>query len=281
MDYKIEYLEEVFRELYGKCEKNVVSAEAALPGCAGLTLFEVPLVGVADAADPLFETFRDPDVIGPPYMGPQEWLPGTKSIIAFFFPMTERVRSSNRGDPENTSSEWLHARYEGQAFQNEFTDYVEAWFREQGFEACVPATDPRFETLRDDRDPGSPEGVHYSSAWSERHAAYAAGLGTFCLSRGLITEKGVTGRFSSVLVTAEIAPTPRSYTGIYDNCIRCGACMRNCPANAITLEHGKSQRLCSAWVHDRTKKLYAPRHGCGKCQVAVPCEFRNPARRRG
>ena len=59
-------------------------------------------------------------------------------------------------------------------------------------------------------------------------------------------------------------------------CIRCGACVRRCPAAAISLERGKEQRPCREYLN-RQKVTYAPRYGCGKCQVNVPCSAGIPA----
>ena len=47
----------------------------------------------------------------------------------------------------------------------------------------------------------------FASSWSERHAAYAAGLGTFGLSDGLITAKGKAHRVGSVVAKIPIPPT--------------------------------------------------------------------------
>ncbi|MCR4712693.1 MAG: 4Fe-4S binding protein [Clostridia bacterium] len=263
--------------LFAACEGNYVKEEEALPGCAGLVMFEAPLFGAASADDPLFLTFREPQIIGPPFMTPREWLPAAETVLSFFLPFTEEVRKSNRGNYENASNEWLHARIEGQAFLNRYTETLKNWFAAQGIEACVPATDPRFSTLRTEHGSGgADEDVHYGSAWSERHAAYVAGLGTFGISRGLITRKGMAGRYGSILISEKLAPDDRPYSGIYDYCIRCGACIRHCPAGAISLAEGKDQRLCSAFVH-ASRERYRPRYGCGKCQVGVPCEARNPA----
>ena len=97
---------------------NVVSAEMASdhPQVTGLVMYDAPILGVADAADPLFERYKSWDVIAPFHMTPDEWLPGAKSVISLFFPLSERVRASNRGAPAETSYEWLYARIEGQAF---------------------------------------------------------------------------------------------------------------------------------------------------------------------
>ena len=78
------------------------------------------------------------------------------------------------------------------------------------------------------------ETSRFTSSWSERHVAFVCGLGTFGLSKGLITEKGICGRFGSVVTTAELPRTERPYTGIYEYCIQCRACARNCPVGAIS-----------------------------------------------
>ena len=265
-------------ELFRACDGNVIREEEALPGCAGLVLFEEPLFGVSAADDPIWKTFRRADVIGDNFLLPEEWLPGAASVLSFYLPFSERVRSSNRGDPENTSSEWLHARIEGQTFINGFTKRIRAFFEERGGSACVPALDPRFAVHTTQLPEGDPKGVHIASNWSERHVAFASGLGTFCLSRGLISRKGVAGRYGSVIVTEAIEPDGREYTEVYEWCIRCGVCIRRCPAGAISLEGGKDQILCRAYVHD-TGERYRPRYGCGKCQVGVPCEHGIPCGR--
>ena len=135
----------------------------------------------------------------------------------------------------------------------------------------MPATDSRFKVSPSVLPPWNRKVLHIASNWSERHVAYASGLGTFCLTRGLISEKGVAGRYGSVIVTEEIAPDSRPYDGVYDYCIMCGACIRRCPAKAISLKHGKNQLKCRLWMK-KSEKKYDPRYGCGKCQVGVPCE---------
>ena len=285
---------ELFRkltEIFSGCEGNVVPEDKALEGCAGLVMYEEPLFGVSSADDALYTEYKKDGVIGSMFMGPEEWLPGAKSVVSFFLPFTERVRASNRssrsdttGDASNrssqsdTSPEWLHARIEGQAFLNSFAEKIREYFESQGEKACVPSLDERFGITFKALAARDPEGVHINSRWSERHAAYVSGLGTFCLTRGLISAKGVAGRYGSVIVTQKIEPDERPYTGIYDYCINCGACIAKCPAGAISLEHGKNRLLCREWV-ESTKKRYVPRYGCGKCQVGVPCENRIPGSR--
>ncbi len=265
-------------DLFRTCEGNVLSPDAALEGCGGLVLFEEPVFGVSSAEDEIYREFKKKEIVGDNFMLPGEWLPMANSVVSFFLPFTERVRRSNRGKPEDTSSEWLHARIEGQAFIDAYTEKLRDYFVSRGAAACVPATDPRFSVQTTVLPPGDHKALHIASNWSERHAAYAAGLGTFCLTRGLISERGVAGRYGSVIVTEAIDPDERPYSGVYEYCIRCGACVGRCPAGAISPEHGKDQLKCRQWM-DLTREKYDPRYGCGKCQVGVPCEDRIPGRR--
>ena len=255
---------------------NAIQASYALePGIVGLPYFEAPLVACASAEDPIFQRFHDdPVIIGPMFRVPEQWLPGAKSVISFFLPYTEEIRLSNRDNLGAPSNAWLHARVEGQDFLMEVCDQIVQWLRAEGYEAVVPAGHPDFRTHRDPEriTKGQP---YYASTWSERHVAFAAGLGTFSLTKHLITEKGVCGRFGSVITTAPITPTPRPYTDPYEYCTFCGACTRRCPLGAIHVDTGKDMLACTAYMEEIRVK-YAPRHGCGKCQLELPCTTRRP-----
>lgn len=102
-----------------------------------------------------------------------------------------------------------------------------------------------------------PPQAAFTSRWSERHAAYISGLGTFGLHKGLITERGTCGRFVSVLTDLPLTPTARPYTGLYDYCTHCGACVRRCPVGAISQETSKDHVACAYFV-DWAMALYAP-----------------------
>ena len=117
------------------------------PEYVGTAMFDAPLVGFGAADDPLFEQYKDPAVIGPWHMSPDEWLPGAKSIVSLFFPMSEAVLESNRAQKKNASKLWVYARFEGQDFINAYSDALCGWFRSQGWDACAPAIDPRFQRV--------------------------------------------------------------------------------------------------------------------------------------
>ena len=271
---KIE-LEKALKEYVEKAPGNYIEKEIALrPDLGGMRIFDEPLIGYASADDPYFAEAKKPGIIGAHFMTPSEWLPGAKTVIALFLPFTEQVRSANRQNMAWPADEWLHARIEGQAFQDKICLFAEGLLKKEGFSALAPMLDSRV-ILRNPLVSDKTKQDHYTSNWSERHAAYAAGLGTFGLSKGLITRKGVAGRYLSIITNASFEADKRPYTGVYDYCIKCGACARNCPPGAISVEKGKIHYPCWEFV-ETTKVKHNPRYGCGKCQVKVPCENKAP-----
>lgn len=256
---------------------NYVAPEIAItPEMAGLRMYEAPSLGVARPDDETFETLRRPDVVGPHFIAPAAWLPGARSVVSLFFPFTARVNVSNAALPHDPSAEWLHARIEGQAFIGSAMKRLKEELEAAGFATVVPALDPRF--LAVEGVVGGDGRKIYTSNWSERHVAYACGLGTFGLSKGLITKRGVAGRYGSFVTALDLPTTPREYSGIYDWCSMCGKCARNCPADAISLETGKDHPPCAEFLNGMKVK-YKPRYGCGKCQAGMPCQsgaLKNP-----
>ena len=267
--------ERALKEYVREAPENFVQKETALrPDIAGMRIFDEPIFGYASAEDPYFTEAKKPGVIGGHFMMPAEWLGGAKTVIALFLPFTDPVCSTNRQNLSWPSDEWLHGRIEGQAFQDTLCRFAAGLLEKEGFAALAPMLDPRLckvSPLTKDKT----EQDFYTSNWSERHAAYAAGLGTFGLSRGLITRKGTAGRYASIITSAAFEPDTRPYTGVYDYCNSCGTCARNCPAAAISKEKGKNHYLCFEFI-EATRAKHAPRYGCGKCQVQVPCEAKAP-----
>lgn len=257
---------------------RVEESYALRPEYVGTPIYEAPLMGCAAADDPLFAYMKQrTDIYGPTLRLPEEWLPGAVSVVSFFLPLSKAIRDSNRSDLTRPSDLWLHGRTEGQAFLNRATVYLAELLREAGGQVVIPALDPAFSVIRDParQERGEPP---YVSNWSERHAAFTAGLGTFSLSKHLITEKGVSGRFGSLITDLPLAVTPRPYTDPYEYCTFCGACRKRCIVNAIGPQE-KDNRICSDFQH-QMRERFSPRHGCGKCQLSVPCETGRPKQRR-
>ena len=255
---------------------NAIKESYALEkSLVGIPFFDAPLVGTAAADDPIFLEFQNnPAIIGPAFMVPEQWLPGAKSVISFFLPFTEDFRNSNTDFLTDPSHAWCHGRKEGQAFLIEACEDIAKWLRDAGYEAVIPAVEPK---CKSDCDPeriglGQPMCVN---SWSERHVAFAAGLGTFGLAKHIITKKGVCGRLGSIITTAPLEVTPRPYTEPYEYCTFCGACARRCPAKAISVEKGVDMLACNARMAEIRAKN-TPKHGCGLCQLKLPCSTKIP-----
>ena len=257
---------------------NYVAKDIALrPELAGMQIYEEPIFGYAAAADPLFEQLKQPGVIGDHFILPGTWLGGARTVISVFLPYTQAVKKANAIDMSWPADEWLHARIEGHETQKKVYQYAVELLEKEGFTSLVPMEDPRYSGKHPNiTDKNRHE--YFTSNWSERHIAYVCGIGTFGLSRGLITAKGIAGRIISLITTADFEPSRRPYTKIDEYCIHCGACARNCPAGAISGDTGKAHPPCSAFI-DRVMEKCRPRYGCGKCQVKVPCENRIPVQK--
>ena len=245
----------------------------AAVGGKTVELFEAPIFGFGSSQDALFAQFKQPDVIGPHFRMPEEWLPSARTVVSFFLPFAPAVRQANHGQTHRPGEEWLYGRIEGQRFVDAVSAAMAQQLIANGYDAVVPSSSAEFWTV----SPMDEQGRSFTSNWSERHAAFVCGLGTFGLSKGLITEKGMAGRFGSVITSAVFQPTERPYTGIYEYCTRCGACIARCPGGAITFENGKSHPQCFRYQQGILPQLL-PRYGCGLCQTAVPCETCIPNR---
>lgn len=272
-------IQEALAEFVATSPLNYVTEQMALvPEDVGQRLYDAPIVKIGAADDPLWEALKAPQAVGELLRTPKEWMAEARNVVSYFAPFSDFVVDGNR-DATAVGNGWLYARVEGQAFLTEVNHFLERWFAEQGVKALSPYASAEFKYVF---EAGTCEAVEnkslsFTSNWSERHVAYVCGLGTFGLSKGLITERGVAGRFGSVVTAAPLEVTPRPYSDIYEYCSMCGACARQCPGEAITLVEGKSHPKCCAYVNVM-REWYAPRFGCGKCQVGVPCERGIPKR---
>ena len=119
---------------------------------------------------------------------------------------------------------------------------------------------------------------------------YAAGQGTFSLTDGFITPKGMAMRCGSVVVNLGLEPSPRAYSNYVENCLfyrsgTCDKCIRRCPAGAIA-EAGHDKAKCYQYYHHAgmgplREKYQVEITGCGLCQTGVPCEAMIPKSPKG
>jgi epoxyqueuosine reductase len=254
-------------------------------------IWDAPLVGFASGDDPIFKEYKT--VIGDFHVTPREALEmyidangcgdSTKllpkvSVISIILPATEETRLSNRRESEVCSLRWNHTRFLGQEFLARLTRYVVSLIEEMGYYALAPELSRWWEVVT------RPDGM--ASRWSQRHAAYAAGLGTFGLSDGFISPKGIAIRLSSIICNLDLPATPRTYSNHYANCLfyaqgTCQKCAERCPAKAIS-EKGHDKKKCGAYLNEmrniaqrqgKTEGYVGKAYlGCGFCQTGVPCE---------
>jgi len=247
-----------------------------LPGSDSPYLDE-PLVGFASAQDQVFRDYQQ--IIGPFHLLPSDLLPGAATVVSWILPINLAVRESNRQQTDLPSREWCWTRTHGETVNGDLRRHLAAWLEEQGHGAVAPQYSPLWKEYSD-----TPVGI--ASSWSERHAAYAAGLGTFSLSDGFITSRGIAHRCGSVITTLSLSPTPRKFRNHRSNCLHyhdgsCGICIARCPVAAIT-RNGHDKTLCRELVYgtapERLSEQYGvPQTGCGLCQTKVPCEAAIPA----
>jgi hypothetical protein len=275
--------------LAGRIKAFVVENPAnRLEHIDGETIFDEPLIGVADGDDPLFEKYKS--LIGPFHPTPRELLAEQLSeagegcdasmehcsVISWVLPIQEGTRRSNGGPRSSPSKNWAHTRWYGERLNEELRRHVEKLLRGAGFLAVAPVLRPEFKKYQ----PELPDPL--VSTWSERHAAYAAGLGTFSLNDAMITERGIAVRVGSVVTNLALQPTPRRYANHTSNCLyldegSCGDCIERCPVGAISHD-GHDKIACATYCHlsdeaTQWRTEYAVEvTGCGLCQIDVPCE---------
>lgn len=245
--------------------------------------FDEPLLAFADAADPIFTQYKE--VVGPCHLTPAEltqletppWQPAT--VISWVLPITDGTRRSNRAESTYPSRAWAQTREHGEALNAALRREVVRFLVEAGYRALAPQLHPAWREYRE-----TPVGI--ASSWSERHAAYAAGLGTFSLNDALITPRGIAHRLGSVITDLKLEPTPRLASDHRDNCLwyregSCGACIGRCPVRAISKD-GHDKGICREYVYGSVPRAVGELYGvtstgCGLCQTKVPCEGRIPA----
>ncbi|MBN2206073.1 MAG: hypothetical protein JW742_01595 [Candidatus Aminicenantes bacterium] len=278
------------------------AAENRSPDGADGPLFGPPAVGVVDGDDPLFEAFAE--AVDSRHLRPRAFLERHAPrgsdltcvrVVAWALPYAENIRRSNRrGDWP--SSLYSLARNLGGALCLEAGRRMARALEAVGGAALSPALTGDADAFR------SPTTV-FSSTWSERHVAYAAGLGVFGLNGGLITRLGIHVRLGSLVTNLPVpcaAGPPRGghrAPCLADGGASCGLCIGRCPVGAVSRD-GLDKAKCNGRrkaVQSRAQtagpdsgRLLAHRQivngrpawrvplGCALCQCGVPCEGSNP-----
>jgi epoxyqueuosine reductase QueG len=174
---------------------------------------------------------------------------GELTVICWLLPQTSATKADNRQETVYPAERWARSRIYGEAFNVALRRRLVQALNGRGYEAVAPLLSSHWERVESER-------FVYASTWSERHAAYASGLGTFGLCDGLITPLGKAVRVGSVVARLQVSPTPRPYTHHQAYCLfsqgACAECMARCPVRAIT-EAGHDKKKCRAHLL-RTEK---------------------------
>ncbi|MDM8537901.1 epoxyqueuosine reductase [Desulfobacterales bacterium HSG17] len=245
------------------------------------------LVGFASGTDQIWQQYKE-------YIGAFHWTPWEVfnqhlseklvkaeqlTVVSWILPQRKLVRKANRQAKKYPAEKWARIRVYGEAFNMALRRHVVKKLEQSGHGAVAPMIVPNWTIVKSER-------FSYASSWSERHAAHAAGLGTFGLCDGLITAKGKAMRAGSIVAKITIEPTPRPYADHQAYCLyytdgTCGKCIDRCPARAITVD-GHDKEKCRLHLNESrkyVKKSYQfEGYGCGLCQVGVPCEAGIPVK---
>jgi len=267
----------------------------------GQEIFSRVRVGVADGDDAVFKRFQS--VVSLNHILPRSFLErfapagsdlAQVRVVSWALSFAEPIRCSNRSGLW-PSKMYSAARNNGGALNFALSQKLGKFFRGLGYSAEAPRLTDAYDAFR-------LPATTFSSSWSERHIAYAAGLGRFGLNGSLITPLGSHVRLGSLIVNSPLAATmvqPGSYRA---DCWEsegeiCARCIQRCPVGAIS-SHGLDKEKCYAMrqaVRSRHLESYvrdmemhqAPivkngsrvsgySLGCALCQCGVPCEAKDP-----
>jgi ferredoxin len=276
-----EWIRGLIRDFIATSPHNTMQNQAEEPA------WDDALVGFASGEDPIWQQYKE--VVGAFHWTPWEVFnqhrpgetvsPEKLTVVSWILPQRTRVRKASRRARKYPSEEWARIRVYGEAFNVALRQHVAKSLEHAGHGAVAPMLVPNWTIVKSER-------FSYASSWSERHAAHAAGLGTFGLCDGLITAKGKAMRAGSVVAHLSVQPTPRPYADHQAYCLffaegTCGKCIDRCPARAIT-EAGHDKEKCRQHLvrsREYVKKTYQfEGYGCGLCQVSVPCEAGIPVK---
>jgi epoxyqueuosine reductase QueG len=258
LSYKNIFSGETSMELKNKIE-SIIKETAANPGTE--TRYREPIVGYALASDPIFNEMKK--IIGPHHLHPKEIFPEAKTVISFFLPFEKELVKLNWRSREPIK-QWIQAKSETDRLIGEINEKLKAELAKDGIEVVVPST------VFDYKNKG------FDITWSHKSAAYAAGLGTFGVHHMLITKAGCAGRFGTILISAEISPTPRPTEEFcrYKKGEKCLVCVDRCPAGALNIK-GLDKEKCFRLLQENAKIFPELNQlACGKCATG-PCALKS------
>ncbi len=201
---------------------------------------------------------------------PDSPAPGSElRVISYVLPQTPETRADQRLEETMPTERWARSRFHGEEFNCDLRLHLAETLTGAGYPSVAPERLPGFSYRQSER-------FGLASNWSERHAAFVAGHGTFSLSDAMITRWGKAVRFGSVVSRIDLPVTKRVYGNDHHAwCLwyakgTCGACAKRCPADAITTSEGHDKQGCFTYIKPtapvprpaacaRSKSLVKPR----------------------
>jgi len=218
----------------------------------GEKAWAMPHVAIAQGDDPLF--LRNKEMIGPFHWTPEEAyalafphnpMPASElRVISYVLPQTQETRADQRMEKTVPAERWARSRFHGEEFNCDLRLHLAETLTRAGYPSVAPERLSDFGYQQSER-------FGLASNWSERHAAFVAGLGTFGLSDAMITRWGKAVRFGSVVSRINLPVTKRVYGEDHHAwCLwyakgTCGACAKRYPVDAITTTEGHDKQAVS------------------------------------
>lgn len=225
-------------------------------------IWEEPIVGFADANSEYIYNLKS--IVVDCHYSPSDYLKDPKIIVSYFLPFKREIGKSNNFKGAS-SEKWANAYKVTNKMAQEINKYVISKLEQKGYRAANPT------------DIGVFDYNILKSKWSQRHIAYAAGIGTFGINNMLISDVGSCGRYFSIVTDLDVkADKPlKEERCKYKIDKTCGVCVKRCEVEALTYD-GFDRFKCSKNCKRNLEKFGVD--VCGKCVVELPCSYRNPIR---
>ncbi len=232
------------------------------------TDFGEPLVGFVAADDSRIKKIKDVTHEG--HIFPEEILAGAKTIISYFLPFPQSLSKNNKANAPITRA-WAIAYKEANILLSEIGEELIKELGKMGIDGAGVKPTHTYDNAT------------LLANWSHRSMAYLAGLGEFGLNRMLITKKGCSGRYGSVVIDSDVELSSSQNHKVLQSehpCLYfrnggCQVCIKNCPSGALTLD-GIDRHKCNNYMLKHCKVLFSDikvEDVCGKC-LTTPCAIR-------
>ena len=224
-------------------------------------IWREPVVGFADAKGTYIKSLKT--VVSAEHKQPEDFMENPSIVISYFIPFTQELAAINMNVEGNMAAqEWADAYHLTNTMIADISQYVADFLTEMGYRA-VPPTDVVFNREQ------------ILSNWSQRHIAYAAGVGTFGINNMLISEKGCCGRYGSAIANIPVEPDKviEEERCLYKRNGSCKKCVQNCFSGALSTEGFDRKKCFEICLLNDAK---TGQEVCGKCDIDIPCAFKAP-----